>query len=70
MSAFGELQMGHVWDGYAFMPKKSCFLACPIYCPVQNFIRHVFCLSVIAGLFQKSFDNVLSISLLSSHLCN
>ena len=70
MSASNELQMGHVWDGYAFLPKKSCFLACPIYCPVRNFTRHVFCLSVIAGMFQKSFDNVLSISLLSSHLCN
>ena len=70
MSASSELQIGHVWDGYAFLPKKSCFRACPIYCPVRNFTRHVFCLSVITGLFQKSFDNVLSISLLSSHLCN
>jgi hypothetical protein len=25
---------------------------------------------VIVGLFQKSFDNVLSMSLLSSHLCS
>jgi hypothetical protein len=29
-----------------------------------------FCLFVMIGLLQKSFDNVLSISLLSSHLCN
>jgi hypothetical protein len=42
VSASSELQMGHVWDGYAFLPKKSCFLACPIYCPVWNFTRHVF----------------------------
>ena len=68
--ASNELQIGHVWDGYAVLPNKSCFLACPIYCPVLNFTRHVFSLFVIAGLFQKSFDNVLSMSLLSSHLCN
>jgi len=55
---------------YAFLPKKSCFRACPIYCPVVNFTRHVFCLYVIAGLFPKSFDNILSTSLLSSHLCS
>jgi hypothetical protein len=65
VSASSELQMGHVWNGCAFLPEKSCFLACPIYCPVRNFSRHV-----IAGLFQKSFDIVLSISLLSSHLCS
>jgi hypothetical protein len=41
-----------------------------INCPLLNFTRHVFCLFVITGLFQKSFDNVLSMSLLSSHLCN
>ena len=70
MSASGELHIGHVCDGYAFMPKKSCFRACPIYCPVRNFIRHVFCLSVMVGLFQKSLDSALSISLLSSHLCS
>ena len=58
VSASSEVQIGHVWDGYAVLPKKSCFLACPIYCPVLNFTKHVFCLSVIAGLFQKSFDNV------------
>ena len=70
VSASSELHMGHVWDGYAILPKKSCFLACPIYCPVRNLTRHVFCLYVMTGLFQKSFDNTLSISLLSSHLCN
>ena len=70
MSASDELQIGHVWDVYAFLPKKSCFRACPIYCLVLNFIRHVFCLYVIIGLFQKSFDNVLSMSVLSSHLCS
>ena len=58
MSASSELQIGHVLDGYVSLPKKSCFLACPIYCLVQNFTRHVFCLSVMIGLFQKSFDKV------------
>ena len=70
MSTSNELQIGHVLDGYAFLPKKSCFLACPIYCPVRNFTRHIFCLFVMINLFQKSFDITLSISLLSSHLCN
>jgi hypothetical protein len=70
VSASDELQIGHVLDGYAFLPKKSCFRACLIYCPVLNFTRHVFCLFVITGLFQESFDNALSMSLLSSHLCS
>ena len=61
--AYGESRIGHVWVNYAFLPKKSCFRACPIYCPVRNFTRHVFCLFVMIGLFHKSFDNVLS------HLC-
>ena len=70
VSASGELQISHVWDGYAFLSKKNSFRACPIYCPVRNFTQYVFCLCVMIGLFQKSFDNALSISLLSSHLCN
>ena len=41
-----------------------------MYCPVRNLTRHVFWRSVILGLCQKSFDNDLSMSLLSSHLCN
>jgi hypothetical protein len=68
--ASSELQIGHVWDGYVFLPKKSCFLACPMYCPVLNFTKHVCCLFVIAGLFQKSLDKSLSMSLLSSQLCS
>jgi hypothetical protein len=70
VSASNELQIGHVWDGKAVLPKKSCFRACPMYWPVRNLIKHAFCLSVIMGSCQKSFDNVLSISLLSIHLCN
>jgi hypothetical protein len=62
--------MGHVFNGYASLPKKSCFLACPIYCPVRNLIRHVVFLYVMVGFFQKSFYSALSMSLLSSHLCN
>jgi hypothetical protein len=58
-----ELQMGHVLDGKASLPKKSCFLAWPIY-------KHFFCLSVMAGFLQKSFDNTLSMSSFSSHLCS
>ena len=70
MFASDELHIGHVVDGYVSLPKKSCFQACPIYSPVRNFTRHVFYLYVMTGLFQKLFDNALSISLLSSHLCN
>ena len=70
VSASRELQIWHVFDGYASLPKNSCFQACPIYSPVRNFTRHIFCLFVIVGLFQKSFDNTLLISLLLSHLCD
>ena len=49
--AYNVSQIRHVWNGYAVLPKKSCFLACPIYCPVLNYTRHVFCLFVIAELF-------------------
>ena len=55
MFASDELQIGHVLDGYASLPKKSCFRACPIYCLVRNFTRHVFCLYVMTGLFQMIF---------------
>ena len=41
-----------------------------MYRPVQNLTRHVFCLSMTLGLVQKLFDNVLSISLFSSHVCS
>jgi hypothetical protein len=70
--ASNELHMWHVFDGCASLPKKSCFRAWPMYCPVQNLTRYVFCLSVTLGFVQKLFDNVniLSISLFSSHLCS
>ena len=58
MSASIELHIGHVLDGKASLPKKSCFRAWPIYCLVLNFIKHIFCLFVIAGFVQKSFDNI------------
>ena len=51
VSAFEESQIGHVLDGYASLPKKCCFRACPIYCMVLNFTRYVFCLSVMPWLF-------------------
>ena len=57
VSASVELQIGHVLDGKASFPKKSCLRAWPIYCPVRNFIEHVLCLSVMAGFVQKSFDS-------------
>ena len=44
------------------MPKNSCFLAIPMYYPVRNFSRFVFCESVIAGLDQKLLEISLSIS--------
>ena len=50
--------------------KEKLFASMSMYCQVLNFTRHDICLSVIAGLFQKSFDNVLSIYVLVSHLCN
>ena len=70
VTAYVSSQIGHVLDGKASLPKKSCFGAWPIYCPVWNFIKHVFCLFVMAGFIQKSFDSILSMSSFSSHLCN
>ena len=68
MSASGELQIGHVIDGNLSMPKNSCFLALPMYCPVRNLSIHVFCESVIVGLDQKLLDSSLSISGFIIHL--
>jgi hypothetical protein len=70
VSASVEMHIGHVLDGKASLPMKSCYQAWPIYCPVRTFIKHDFCLSVIAGCVQKSFDSILSMSSFSSHLCN
>ena len=55
----GELQIGHVLDGNLWIPKNSCFLALPMYCPVRNFKRAVFCGSDIVGLDQNLLDNLL-----------
>ena len=63
-----ELHMGHVIEGYLWWPKNICFLALPMYVPVRNLIRHDFCLSVIEGFVQNSFDNSLSMSTFSVHL--
>ena len=49
VSTFVELQIGHVLDGKASMPKKSCFRAWPMYCPIRNFIKHVICLFFMLG---------------------
>ncbi len=68
VSASKELQIGHVIDGNLSMPKNSCFLALPMYCPVRNFSRLVFCESVIAGLDQKLLDISLSMSGFIVHL--
>ena len=70
MYTYVELQVGHALYGKASLPKTSCFRVWPIYCPVRNFIKHVFCLSVMAGFVQKSFDSILSMSSFSSQLCN
>jgi hypothetical protein len=57
-----------VIDGNLSIPKNSCFLALPIYCPVRNFSMHVFCEYDIAGLDQKLLNIVLSISGFIVHL--
>lgn len=51
VSGSGELHIGHVMEGYLSLPKKSCFLVFPMYWPVRNLMRHVFCESVMAGLY-------------------
>ena len=63
-----ELHMGQVIEGYLWCPKNSCFRALPIYVPVRNLIRQDFCLDVIEGFVQNSFDKSLSISTFSVHL--
>lgn len=68
MSASDVLQIGHVIEGNLSIPKKSCFLALPIYCPVRNFNMFVICASVIMGLDQKLLDKSLSISGFVVHL--
>jgi len=68
VSAFVELHMGHVFDGNRMFPKKSCFLACPIYWPVRNLSMLVIWESVIAGLFQKSLEDSAWMSGLEVHL--
>ena len=42
VSGSRELHIEHVIEGYASLPKNSCFLAFPIYCPCLSFKRHVF----------------------------
>ena len=42
-----ELQIGHVMEGNLMGPKNNCFMRFPMYCPVRNFIRLVFCAFVI-----------------------
>ena len=68
VSASWELHIGHVFDGNLWIPKNNCFLALPMYWPVRNFSRVVFCEYVIAGLVQNLLDNSLSISGLLVHL--
>ena len=53
VSASVELQIGYVLDGKAPLPKKSCFRAWPTYCPIQNFIKHVFLLICDGGIRPK-----------------
>ena len=61
MSAYVELLIGHVIDGNLSLPKKSCFLAFPIYYPVRNLNMFIFCASVIMGLCQNLLDSSLLI---------
>jgi hypothetical protein len=68
VSASHELHIGHVIEGNLSMPKNSCFLAFPMYCPVRNFSRLVFCEYVITGLDQKLLEISLSISGFIVHL--
>ena len=68
MSASWELHIGHVLDGNLWIPKNNYFLALPMYWPVRNFSKVIFCGSVIAGLVQNLLDSSLLISGLLVHL--
>ena len=61
MSASVELQIGHVIDENLSLPKKSCFLAFPIYCLVRDFNMFIVCAYVIMGLCQNLLDSSLLI---------
>ena len=60
--------MGHVIEGYLWRPKNNCFLALPMYVHVRNLMMDEFCLSVIEGFSENSFDNSFSISIFYVHL--
>ena len=56
VSASNELHIRHVIDRNLLMPTISCLLAFPMYRPIRNFSRFVFCEYVIAGLDQISLS--------------
>ena len=62
VSAYGELHIGHVFDGNLCIPKNISFQALPIYWPVRNFKRVIFCEFDIAELDQNLLDISLYIS--------
>lgn len=65
-----ELQMRVGFDGQVSLPSKSCSHAWPMYCPIWNSIRQVFCFICNKIILHNLFDRFLSISLFSSHVCS
>ena len=45
-----ELHFEQEMEGKCVYPKNFCLRALPMYCPVQNLMRQVFCESVIVGV--------------------
>ena len=63
-----ELYIGHEIEGNLCMPKNNCFLSLPMYWPMRNLKRVIFCEYGIAGLDYKLLDNLLSIYRFIVHL--
>ena len=57
-----------VMEGNLVGSKNNFFLRFLMYCLVQNFIRLIFCASVIMGFFQKLFERVLWMCSFAVHL--
>ena len=66
MSGSVELHIEQEIGREACVSKECLFAALPMYCPVRNLMRHVFCESVMLGLFQKFVES--SESMLASNV--
>ena len=55
-------------EGKRACPKNLYLRALPMYCPVRNLMRQVFCESVMVGFFQKFVESSESMFASDVHL--